>query len=71
MEGHARSGASRIPRPVKILPGVPYPGHPFSARGRPAQKPRFGAARAVIQAGVAAVQIAVTRACRCAHRGVI
>jgi hypothetical protein len=28
MGGHARSGASCIPRPVKILPGVPYPGHP-------------------------------------------
>ena len=28
MGGHARAGASHIPRPVKILPGVPYPGHP-------------------------------------------
>jgi hypothetical protein len=30
---------------------------PVSARGSPAQKPRSGAARAVMQAGAAAVQI--------------
>jgi hypothetical protein len=27
MRGHVRSGASRIPRPVKIPSGVPYPGY--------------------------------------------
>jgi hypothetical protein len=32
-------------------------GTPVSARGSPAQKPRFGAARGVMQAGAAAVQI--------------
>jgi hypothetical protein len=48
--------------------GVPYtpPGEapwgapsatPVSARGSPAHKPRFGAARAVMQAGAAATQI--------------
>src|ERR1019366_9204874 len=53
---HARSGASRTPRPVKILTGA-LSGTPVSARGSPAQKPWFGAARAVMQAGAAAVQI--------------
>jgi hypothetical protein len=71
MEGHARLRSVPYTAPGEDSPWAPYPGHPFSARGRPAQKPRFGAARAVMQAGVAAVQIAVTRACRCAHRGVI
>jgi hypothetical protein len=51
MEGHARFRSVPYTAPGEDSPWVPYPGHPFSARGRPAQKPRFGAARAVMQAG--------------------
>lgn len=49
MGGHARSGTSCIPRPVKILPGVPRTS--VSARGSPAPRPWFGAARVVMDAG--------------------
>lgn len=43
MQGHARSGVSRIPRPVKIPSGVPYLGHHLRPY-QPGTKRSFGTA---------------------------
>ena len=57
MGGHTYSAVSHIPRPVKILPGVPYTGTRFrpqqssTERDSPAQNLRLGAARTVMPVG--------------------